>query len=117
MLNLKSKFLAITAALLCAGAAFAQDSGPLIEVLLRKGLINDTEAEDLRAELVKDFVANTPAGKLNLASSVTGLKLAGDVRVRYQYDNEVPNFASAAVGANNDQVVTVIVFVLHQPSR
>ena len=61
MLNLKSKFLAITAALLCAGAAFAQDSGPLIEVLLRKGLINDTEAEDLRAELVKDFVANTPA--------------------------------------------------------
>ncbi len=103
MLNLKSKFLAITAALLCAGAAFAQDSGPLIEVLLRKGLINDTEAEDLRAELVKDFVANTPAGKLNLASSVTGLKLAGDVRVRFQYDNEVPNFASAAVGANNDR--------------
>ena len=64
MLNLKSKLLALAAALLCAGAAFAQDSGPLIDILVKKGLINDQEAEDLRAELVKDFVANTPAGKL-----------------------------------------------------
>lgn len=103
MPNLKSKLLALASALLCAGTAFAQDSGPLIELLVRKGLINDTEAEDLRAELVKDFVANTPAGKLNLASGVTGFKLAGDVRIRYQYDNEVPNFAAASVGANNDR--------------
>jgi hypothetical protein len=104
MLNLKSKLLAVTAALLCAGTAFAQDSGPLIEILLRKGIINDTEAEDLRAELVKDFVANTPAGKLNIASTVTGLRLAGDVRIRYQYDNEVANFASpTTVGDNNDR--------------
>ncbi len=103
MFNLKSKLLAVSAALLCAGTVLAQDSGPLIEILLRKGIINDTEAEDLRAELVKDFVANTPAGKLNLASSVTGFRLAGDVRIRYQYDNEVPNFAAASVGDDNDR--------------
>lgn len=103
MLNFKTKLLALATALLCAGTAIAQDSGPLIEILVRKGIINDTEAEDLRAELVKDFVANTPAGKLNLASTATGFRLAGDVRIRYQYDNEVPNFAAAAVGANNDR--------------
>lgn len=103
MLNLKSKLLTAAAFLLGSTLALAQDSGPLIEILVRKGIISDTEAEDLRAELVKDFVANTPAGKLNIASTVTGLRLAGDVRLRYQYDNEVPNFAAASVGANNDR--------------
>ena len=103
MFNLKSKLLAAAVFLGGAGFTLAQDSGPLIEILVRKGIITDTEAEDLRAELVKDFVANTPAGKLNLASTVTGFRLAGDVRIRYQYDNEVPNFAAASVGANNDR--------------
>ena len=83
MLNLKSKLLALAAALLCAGTAFAQDSGPLIDILVKKGLINDQEAEDLRAELVKDF-ATTSAGKLNLSSSLTEFRIAGDMRVRYE---------------------------------
>jgi len=84
MFNLKSTLLAAFAALLCAGTAFAQDSGPLIDILVKKGLINDQEAEDLRAELVKDFAANTSAGKLNLGSTLTELRIAGDVRVRYE---------------------------------
>lgn len=84
MLNLKSKLFAVLAALVCASAALAQDSGPLIDMLVRKGLLNDQEAEDLRAELVKDFAANTSAGKLNLASTMTELKIAGDLRVRYE---------------------------------
>ena len=84
MLNLKSKLLAAVAALLCAGAAYAQDSGPLIDILVKKGLINDQEAEELRADLVKDFASNTSAGKLNLGSTLTELKIGGDVRVRYE---------------------------------
>lgn len=84
MLNLKSKLLALTAALLCAGTAFAQDSGPLIDILVKKGLINDQEAEDLRAELVKDFASNTAAGKLNLSTPLTEFRIAGDVRIRYE---------------------------------
>ncbi len=103
MLNLKSKLLT-TAAFLCgAGLALAQDSGPLIDLLVKKGVVNDQEAEELRAELVKDFVANTPAGKLNLGSTVTGFRLAGDIRIRYQYDNEVANFAAATKGPNDDR--------------
>jgi hypothetical protein len=67
-----------------ASAAFAQDSGPLLDLLVKKGVINDQEAENLRAELVKDFAANTSAGKLNLGSTLTELRLSGDVRVRYE---------------------------------
>jgi len=65
-------------------AAFAQDSGPLLDLLVKKGVINDQEAENLRAELVKDFAANTSAGKLNLASTLTELRLSGDVRARFE---------------------------------
>jgi polyhydroxyalkanoate synthesis regulator phasin len=84
MFKIKSKLTAVLAALLCAGSALAQDSGPLIDLLIKKGVLNDQEAEDLRAELVKDFAANTAAGKLNLSSSLTELKIAGDVRIRYE---------------------------------
>ena len=83
MFNLKSKLFAGLAALVCATAALAQDSGPLIDLLVKKGIINDQEGEDLRAELSKDFAA-TPAGKLNLSAPMTELKISGDVRVRYE---------------------------------
>ncbi len=83
MFNLKSKVFAVLASVVCATAALAQDSGPLIDLLVKKGIINDQEGEDLRAELSKDF-AQSPAGKLNLAGAMTELKLSGDVRVRYE---------------------------------
>lgn len=102
MLNLKSKFLAITAALLCAGAAFAQDSGPLIDLLVKKGIINNQEGEDLRVELTKDFVANTSAGKLNLSSSIADFKLSGDMRMRYEYNNQAPEIAAGGYLLSNE---------------
>lgn len=83
MFNLKSKVFAGLAALVCATAALAQDSGPLIDLLVKKGIINDQEGEDLRAELAKDFSA-TPAGKLNLSTPMSEFKISGDVRVRYE---------------------------------
>jgi hypothetical protein len=84
------------------GLALAQDSGPLIEMLIRKGVISDQEAEELRAELLKDFAANSPAGKLDLSTRVNRLTLALDGRIRFQYDNEVTNSPGAA-GSNNDR--------------
>jgi hypothetical protein len=98
-----TKLLATATALFAAGAAFAQDSGPLIELLVRKGVINDQEAEELRSELLKDFAANSPAGKLDMSSRLNRLTLALDGRVRYQYDNEVTNSSPAAQGRNNDR--------------
>ena len=83
MFNLKSKVFAGLAALVCATAALAQDSGPLIDLLVKKGIINDQEGEDLRAELTKDFAA-TSAGKLNLSAPMSEFKISGDVRIRYE---------------------------------
>ena len=113
MLNLKSKFLAITAALLCAGAAFAQDSGPLIDLLVKKGIINNQEGEDLRVELTKDFVANTSAGKLNLSSSIADFKLSGDMRMRYEYNNQAPEIAAGGYLLSNETSRTRFRFRLH----
>lgn len=73
-----------------AATAAAQDSGALIDALVRKGVLKDQEAEQIRTQLSRDFAANTPAGKLNLSSSVKELKLSGDVRARWQYDNRDP---------------------------
>ncbi len=84
MFHLKTKWLALLGgALIATGSAFAQDSGPLIDLLVKKGIVTDQEAEDLRAELVKDF-ATSSAGKVNLATTETELKISGDVRVRYE---------------------------------
>ena len=61
MFNLKTKLFAVAAALLCAGTVFAQDSAPLIEALLRKGILTDQEAEDLKADLANDATAKLAA--------------------------------------------------------
>jgi len=93
MAKLPSKWLALFgAALLTAGSVVAQDSGPLIDLLIKKGIVTDQEGEQLRADLLKDFAANSSAGKLNLSSGLTELRISGDVRVRYEYRQaQAPN--------------------------
>jgi hypothetical protein len=78
-----------------ASLAVAQDSGPLIDALVKKGILNDQEAEEIRADLVRDF-GTTSSGKLDVSSGVTRLRISGDARVRYQFDNEQSNPAGAA---------------------
>jgi polyhydroxyalkanoate synthesis regulator phasin len=87
MLKPHYKWLALAVGTLLAVArpALAQDSGPLVDLLVKKGIVTDQEAEELRAELVKDFAANSSAGKLNLSSSLSEFRISGDVRVRYEY--------------------------------
>lgn len=92
-----NKLLAVLGSVaLMVSTASAQDGG-LLELLLRKGLISDQEAEDVRADMgaFQKVEAPTP--------TTTKLRLTGDVRVRYQYDNEVTNSSPAATGAHNDR--------------
>jgi hypothetical protein len=51
-------------ALLLSAAVHAQDSGPLIDALLRKGILTDQEAEDLRADLANDATAKLASTSL-----------------------------------------------------
>jgi hypothetical protein len=58
-------------------AARAQDAGALLDLLVRKKIITDQEAEEVRAELTKP-VAETSAGKWKLSTPITELELYGD---------------------------------------
>lgn len=80
----KTIFVAAAASLLLgAAAARAQDNGALLDLLVKKGLINDQEAEEVRADLTRES-ASTSAGKLKLSTPVTELELYGDARMRYE---------------------------------
>jgi hypothetical protein len=65
-------------------AARAQDAGALLDLLVRKKIITDQEAEEVRAELTKE-TATTSAGKWKLSTPITELELYGDARLRYEY--------------------------------
>jgi hypothetical protein len=79
--------LTFVAAILFGGGTIlrGQDAGALLDLLVRKKIINDQEAEEVRAELTKE-VSTTSAGKWKLSSPITEMELYGDVRLRYQYN-------------------------------
>jgi len=78
-------FIVVAAGFILAGSpARSQDAGALLDLLVRKRIITDQEAEEVRAELVKE-TASTSAGKWKLSTSLTELELYGDARVRYEY--------------------------------
>ena len=64
--------------------AHAQDSGALLDLLVRKKLITDQDAEEVRAELTKE-AASTSGGKWKLSAPITEIELYGDARLRYEY--------------------------------
>ena len=82
------KKLTLAAAALCVAlggtAAWAQDAGALLDLLVKKRLITDQEAEEVRTELVKES-ASTSAGKWKLSTPITEIELYGDARLRYEY--------------------------------
>src|SRR5437868_9959292 len=83
---LRENIVLITmAASLIAGAvsARAQDAGALLDLLVRKHLITDQEAEEVRGELTSEAAA-TSAGKLKLSTPITEIELYGDARLRYE---------------------------------
>ena len=97
------KCLALVAGFsLSTGALLAQDSGPLIDLLVKKGIVSDQEAEDLRVELQKDFAVNSSAGKLNLSSSLAEFKLSGDLRMRYEANSQTPELATGGAAVSNE---------------
>lgn len=74
----------VVAALFAPLLARAQDAGALLDLLVRKKLITDQEAEEVRSELTKQMT-ETSAGKLKLSTPITELEIYGDARLRYEY--------------------------------
>jgi phosphate-selective porin len=96
MLTTKSlRFALLTGALLLATSAPAQDSGPLLDALVRKGILTNQEAEDLRADLVRDN--NTiPAKAIGGGKSTDRLSVG--MRMQMQYASLDTDIKNAAVG-------------------
>ncbi len=69
--------------LIPAAGARAQDAGALLDLLVKKKLITDQEAEEVRGELTKDY-SQQAAGKLKMSTPITELEIYGDARVRYE---------------------------------
>jgi len=94
----KFKLLAFASALaLGANVASAQDSA-LLDLLVKKKVITDQEAESTRAELAKEY-ASTSAGKINISTPVQQIRLYGDGRLRY--DAREGNKLNTAPGASD----------------
>jgi polyhydroxyalkanoate synthesis regulator phasin len=94
--------IALAAGAALIGQASAEDkSNALVEALVRKGVLTDKEAAAIQEDLSKDIEASS-ANKVKLSDSITELRLYGDLRLRYQYDNKDLQANPAGVGVNND---------------
>src|SRR3954462_11692708 len=76
-------FLAMAGLALSNLTARAQDAGALLDLLVKKKLITDQEAEEVRGELTRE-VAATSAGKWKISAPINEIELYGDTRLRYE---------------------------------
>lgn len=121
-----SKFVpAALAALACAVpvSASASESDVLLKILVRKGVLTQEEAAGVRAEVAKENAKEQQAAaaaaaktqplklpsddggllsKLDLSKPVEKLKLYGDMRLRYQYEDKDPQLFNPDGSRNRD---------------
>src|SRR5881394_4035946 len=96
--------IAMTASL-SAGAitSRAQDAGALLDLLVKKKLITDQEAEEVRGELTRD-AAQTSAGKWKISAPINEVELYGDIRTRYEERmGETPDVEPGTPGPHDTQ--------------
>ena len=96
----KTKYALALAGLiaLTTGAAFADDQA-LIDALVRKGILTQKDADTIESEVSKNpAVLPAPSSPLKLAPWIKELKLSGDLRLRYQWDEEQAQEPSSAPG-------------------
>jgi hypothetical protein len=94
--------IAVTASLTLTGMiARAQDAGALLDLLVKKKLITDQEAEEVRGELTRE-AATTAAGKWKISAPINEIELYGDMRVRYeQRHGTTPDGIPGSPGPND----------------
>jgi hypothetical protein len=86
---------------LCTGAfvapARAQTDNALLDALVKKGVLSDQEAEDVRADEEKEY-SSTAASKINLSSSIKSITFYGDLRLRYELRDGTTNAGASGTG-------------------
>jgi hypothetical protein len=88
MKNTTKRVIALAGVLaLGLSAAKAQEDGALLNALVKKGVLSDQEATQIRASEEKEG-ATTSADKLAISDYVQKLTFYGDVRYRWEYADE-----------------------------
>jgi hypothetical protein len=91
MANNSLKWLALLGgvALGSASMAVAQDSGALLDALVRKGVLTDQEAEDVRADLTRDNAAALPKFAAPAGKDTKSLAISGRIQTQFfSFDND-----------------------------
>jgi hypothetical protein len=89
------------------GPLRAQQDDALLDALVKKGVLSNQEAEDVRADQEKAF-SETAAGKINLSDSIKQITFYGDARLRFEYADEKAQSAlptPVGGGNGNDNIV------------
>src|SRR5947208_1099711 len=80
--------LAAIAALNLTASATAQDSEVLLDLLQKRGVLNNKDAAEVRADFARrreqPVDINTSAARLKLSDSVSEMKIFGEVRLGYR---------------------------------
>jgi Putative porin len=101
---LRNYFVSATAVIsltLASISAHAQDAGALLDLLVKKKIITDQEAEEVRGELTRE-AATTSAGKWKMSAPINEIELYGDMRVRYeQRQGTTPDVLPGTPGPND----------------
>ncbi|HZL42439.1 MAG TPA: putative porin [Verrucomicrobiae bacterium] len=84
----------VLAAAAVTNALCADTSDPLLSALIKKGILTEQEANDIKAESQTNVMASS-ASKWKLSNSIKEIGLFGDVRFRYEYRG-VDNFPGAS---------------------
>jgi hypothetical protein len=80
-----------TTLLLLSQGIFAEPNAkedPLLNVLIRKGILTEAEAEQVRSEANSSHDHSTPAAEMSkwkISSAIKSIELFGDVRFRYEH--------------------------------
>jgi hypothetical protein len=98
MKNTTKRVVAV-AGLLALGltATKAQTDGALLDALVKKGVLSDSEAQDIRAKAAKES-GETAASRISIGDYVQKLTIYGDARLRFEYADEKAQ--AGAVTAN-----------------
>jgi len=87
------------------GPLRAQQDDALLDALVKKGVLSNQEAEDVRADQEKAF-SETAAGKINLSDSVKQITFYGDARLRFEYlDEKAQSSVGVTAGGAGDNIV------------
>lgn len=89
-----SGLAAMVSLAISAPMALAQDSGALINALIRKGILTSQEAEDIRADLVREAASVIPAPVFGGGKSTDRLSIGMRMQTQYaSLDTDVKNAA------------------------